>query len=655
MTIKCVPLFLLALSSGALRLSAADAAHPLDPLSKEEIAAAVEILKAGGKVSDASRFPMIALHEAPKDEVLSFRPGAAMRRQAFTVIYERAANKTFEAVVDLKGRRVLSFKEIPGAQPPMLLEDYALMQEIVRADPQWQEAMRKRGITDFGGVQLDPWSAGYFGFPEEEGRRIFRAVPHYKGTAKNAYARPIEGVVAFVDVSARKVLKLVDTGVVPVATATYDLDVKSVGRLREAPKPLEIAQPQGASFVLDGHEVRWQKWRFRYALHPREGLILYTVGYEDGGRVRPVLYRASLSEMVVPYGDPGPTWFFRNAFDAGEYNIGRSANALERLTDAPNNAVFRDVIFNDDKGRPLEAPRALAMYERDGGLLWKHFDFDSGHNESRRARELVLSWIATVGNYEYGFNWVFHQDGTLKMEALLTGIMQPKGVKSTAVSGNPHNAQHYGHLVAEGIAAVHHQHFFNFRLDLDVDGTGGNTVVEMNTEALPPGHENPYTNAFVMTETPLRRELEAQRLCNLTSSRKWRVINPSTRSALGQPVGYMLVPGENSVPYAAPSASVRKRAGFLNAHLWVTPYNAEEIHAAGYYINQSKGGEGLTKWTAANRPLENQDVVLWYTMGVTHIARPEEWPVMNVHRAGFKLMPNGFFARNPALDVPKPE
>jgi primary-amine oxidase len=231
MTLKCVRLFL-ALSLGALRLSAADAVHPLDPLGKGEIAAAVEILKAGGKVSEASRFPMIALHEPPMDEVLNYRAGGPIRRQAFAVVYERAANKTFEAVVDLNGRRIISFKEVPGVQAPMLLEDYILMQEIVRADPQWQEAMRKRGITDFQGVQLDPWSAGYFGFPEEEGRRIFRAVPHYKGGTKNAYARPIEGVVAFVDVSARKVLKLVDTGVVPVANATNDLDVKSVGPSR---------------------------------------------------------------------------------------------------------------------------------------------------------------------------------------------------------------------------------------------------------------------------------------------------------------------------------------------------------------------------------------------------------------------------------------
>jgi primary-amine oxidase len=98
---------------------------------------------------------------------------------------------------------------------------------------------------------------------------------------------------------------------------------------------------------------------------------------------------------------------------------------------------------------------------------------------------------------------------------------------------------------------------------------------------------------------------------------------------------------------------VRKRAGFLNAHLWATPYKQDERFAAGDYINQSSGGEGLPKWTAANRSIDNQDLVLWYTLGVTHIPRPEEWPVMTCHRAGFKLMPAGFFARNPALDVPK--
>jgi primary-amine oxidase len=626
--------------------------HPLDPLSKEEIATAVQVLKSSGKVNERSRFPIIVLHEPPKVEVLKFRTGTPPRREAFACVYERDGNKTFEAIIDLDNKSLLSWKEIPGAQPTMLVEDYMLIQSIVRSDSRWQEAIKKRGITDFQGVQLDPWSAGNFGFPEEQGIRIFRAVAYYKGKAKNGYARPIEGVIAYVDLNAKKVFKLVDTEVVPVAKATADFDEKSVEKPREAPKPLQITQPQGASFTVEGNEVRWQNWRFRYAIHPREGLVLYTVGYEDRGKLRPVLYRASLSEMVVPYGDPSETWFFRNAFDQGEYGLGRFANSLEPLLDAPQNAAFFSSVFANEAGGSYEAPRTVAIYERDGGVLWRHMEVETNRIESRRARQLVVSWIGTAGNYDYGFNWVFHQDGTLEIDVDLTGIMQPKGVKQTTASAHEHAEESYGHLVAENVEAVHHQHFFNFRLDMDVDGAA-NSVVETNTEAIPQGPQNPYANAFVMKETLFRREQEAQRPVSLAANRKWKVINHSIKNGLGQSTGYLLVPGENSVPYAAPASSVRKRAGFLNAHLWVTQYEPTETNAAGYYINQSKGGEGLPKWTAANRSIENQDVVLWYTFGVTHIPRPEEWPVMNVHRAGFKLMPSGFFARNPALDVPK--
>ncbi|MGH8247637.1 MAG: primary-amine oxidase [Gammaproteobacteria bacterium] len=648
-------LFLIgALLRGSGAAAAEVNAHPLDPLSKEELAAAVEVLKSAGRVTDASRFPLIHLHEPPKQEVLGYQPGSPLRREAFAVVYERARNQTFEAVIDLNARKLRSWKEIPGVQPNFMVEDYALLQEIVRADPNWQKALLKRGIKDFDKVQLDPWSAGHFGFPEETGIRVFRAVATYRGDSKNPWARPIEGLVAYVDMNAKKVFKLVDSDLTPVAKATGEYDARAVGKMREAPRPLEIRQSQGASFTVHGNEARWQKWRFRFGMHPREGLVLHTVGYEDGGRLRPLLYRASLSEMVVPYGDPGPAWFFRNAFDEGEYGIGMMVGSLEPKMDAPENASFFDSHMADDSGKPLEIARAFALYERDGGLLWKHNDlFETKHNESRRARQLVVSWIATVGNYEYGFNWIFHQDGALEMDALLTGIMQTKGVSAAKASGLAKGDHTHGHLVAEHLAAVHHQHFFNFRLDLDVDGPSGNTVVERDTEALPPGPGNPYGNAFVMKESPLRTEREAQRQCSLAANRRWRVINPAMKNALGEPVGYLLVPGENSVPYADPGSSVRRRAGFVSAHLWVTPYDPGEKYAAGDYIYQSAGGEGLPKWTGANRSIENQDVVVWYTMGVTHMPRPEEWPVMPVHHSGFKLIPSGFFARNPALDVPK--
>ena len=256
--------------------------------------------------------------------------------------------------------------------------------------------------------------------------------------------------------------------------------------------------------------------------------------------------------MVVPYGDPQAGWFFSNAFDEGEFGIGRLALSLEAQTDYPDNARLFSATFAGETGMAQQLQRAVALYERDGGVLWKHVDYTSLpflHNESRRARQLVLSWFANVGNYEYGFDWVFHQDGTLEMEALLTGIMAARGVGDDHAE---HDEASHGHKVAPNVEAVHHQHFFNFRLDMDVDGVA-NSVVEMNTEPSPAGKNNPYNNAFTMTENPLRTERQAQRQINLASSRKWKVINPANKNSLGQPTGYMLFPGENSVPYAAPT------------------------------------------------------------------------------------------------------
>jgi primary-amine oxidase len=631
------------LASGAQLFAAT---HPLDPLTKDEIRTAMKVLRASGKVDAETRFPVIALQEPDKGEVLAYKVENPISRKAFIVVYERGTSTTSEAVVDCTHSTLVSWKKMPGVQPPFTEEDIKLTQEIVHADPQWQAAMHKRGITDFEHIQVDPWSAGFYRLPGEDSIRVIRALSYYNAGSVNPYARPIEGVAVYINMNERKVFTVVDSGVVPVPKATADFDDKSVGPLRAPPKPLQVSLPEGPSYEIRDGEVIWQNWHFRFGRHPREGLVLYTVGYEDHGRVRPILYRAALSEMIVPYGDPGPAWFFRNAFDEGEYGIGHMTYPEEPGTDAPPDAQFFSALFADERGEPFEIPRAVALYERDGGLLWKHVDEKTEINQSRRARELVLQWIATVGNYEYGFNWVFHQDGTLQMDVVLTGIMEPKAL---AAAGQ-HDA--YGHLVAPDIEAVHHQHFFNFRLDLDVDGARDNSVVEMNTVPLPPGKENPYENAFVAREQVLRTEQDGMRNLNMQTARVWKVINRSSRNAVGQPVGYALVPEENAVPYASAESSMRKRAGFLNAQLWVTPYDPAERYAAGDYVSQSQGGDGLVRWVKANRPIDGKDVVLWYTLGVTHVPRPEDWPVMPVVHTGFKLVPTGFFDRNPGLDLP---
>ncbi len=650
----------LALFVGALRVTAQGAetleavvSHPLDPLLKSELATVLKVLKASGKLKPGDRVSLLALAEPSKEDVLRFELGNPIHRKAFAVLFNREARRLSEAIVDINAERVHSWREVPGAQPGYHGEDFRIVNEIVRSDPRWQEAIRKRGITDPQRVLLDTWGPGPDLQPEEREGRGARVIFFDQSQGTNPYAHPIEGLIVSVDLKAKKVVRVQDTGT-PIPQGDGDFDTKSISpaRRRPAPKPLVIGQPEGASFEVRGHEIRWQNWRFRFALHPREGLVLHRVGYEERGKLRSILHRASVSEMIVPYGDPAPGWSFRNAFDEGEYGFGVLADSLEPGTDCPPNACFFDATFAGDDGDSYrEISRAVALYERDGGVLWRHTNRDV--TETRRARELVLTSYSTLGNYSYGFEWIFHQDGTLEVEVVHTGIMLVKGEASmNASAAHGASAMSFGHAIAPGLSGIHHQHFFNYRLDFDVDGIN-NCVVELTAESLPEGPENPYGNAFQMKETPLRSEREARRRLDLASARKWKVMNASVKNGLGHPTGYLLVPSDNAVPYASVNSSIRKRAGFLEAHVWATQFEPSQMYAAGDYPTLSSGGEGLPKWVEADRSLEDQDVVLWYTLGLTHIPRPEEWPIMPSRRAGFVLMPSDFFTRNPTLDVPR--
>src|SRR5918993_3143910 len=462
---------------------AAVADHPLAPLTLEEVQAAVRIVREERGLGPKHRFAGLTLNEPPKEQVLSYQPGDTFEREALAVILDWNEGTTYEAVVSLSQGTVASWTHIPDIQPPIVLEEFDECEAACKESPEFQEALRKRGVEDVDRVLVDPWSAGSYG--DEEGRRLSRALTWvYVEGDHNAYAHPVDNLVTIVDLNEMEVVRVEDHDVVPIPleSGAYEPNGRPT---RAGLKPLEITQPDGPSFEIDGHEIRWQKWSFRIGFTPREGLVLYTVGYEDGERVRPVLYRASLSEMVVPYGDPRPGQWRKNAFDVGEYGMGRLASPIEKNTDAPANATLIDVTFAGDEGKSYVLPRAVGIYERDGGMLWKHYESYSRTNESRRARQLVIFFIATIGNYDYAINWIFHQDGVLEMDGALSGIMLPKGVKETKAAHLPS-----GHLVAANVVAPHHQHFFNFRLDFDVDGQK-NAVHEMNTSAMPPGPRNP--------------------------------------------------------------------------------------------------------------------------------------------------------------------
>ncbi|MBE9179925.1 primary-amine oxidase [Oculatella sp. LEGE 06141] len=617
--------------------------HPLDPLTADEIARAVAIVRAERNVDRSFRFPVVVLNEPSKDTVLRFKDGDPVQREAFLILLDTAAGSTYEAIVSLETNSVITWQHIPNVQPNIMADELSECEAAVKADPEFQAILARRGITDLDLVVVDPWAIGHFGMVEEEGIRLSRCLCYLRASKQgNFYGRPIDGLVPVVDLNKMNVLRIEDMGIVPVPPESGEYAARFTPTFRSDLKPLHITQPDGASFTVEGHLVRWQKWQFRVGFTPREGLVLYTVGYEDQGRLRPILYRASLAEMVVPYGDPRPQHFRKNAFDVGEHGVGMLTNSLTHGCDCLGEIYYFDAHLTSSRGDSSTIENAICLHEEDYGILWKHTDWRLDEVEVRRSRRLVISFVCTVDNYEYGFYWYFYQDGTIQYEVKLTGILL-----CGALAGYPK----YGTLVAPELNALNHQHFFNLRLDFDIDGKG-NSVYEVNSEAEPIGSENPYGNAFFARSTLLKTEQEAQRIIDPLKGRYWKVVNPSMLNRLGQPVGYKLIPGDNILPFAHPDSPILKRAGFMTKHLWVTPYAPDERFSAGNYPNQHPGGEGLPKWTEANRAIDNTDVVLWYTFGHHHIPRPEDYPVMPTAYSGFVLKPVGFFEQNPALDVP---
>lgn len=622
--------------------------HPLEAPTAEEIATAVGILRAAGHAGPDARFVHVVLDEPTKDELRHHAAGGPVERRLRALIVPGPDLDMVEAVVSLTTGAVTHVRRIEGMRPAILFTEALDAILLLREHPGWVAALKRRGIDDPSRVQVDPWPAGSFGLPFEEGRRLARCLAYLRDAPDdNGYARPIEGLVAFVDLGRREVVELWDRDVAPLPPERASYLPADVGPLRDDLKPLEIHQPDGPSFTVEGNLVRWARWSLRVGFDPYEGLVLHTVGFEDGGRVRPVLHRASISEMVVPYGDPDPLHAFKNAFDAGEWGLGRMANSLALGCDCLGVIHYFDAVLTNEQGEPYVVPNAICMHEEDYGILWRHHDVHGGTNEVRRSRRLVVSFIATVGNYDYGFYWYFYLDGTIQLEVKLTGIVSPKAV-------SPDATDEFANAVAPGVAAPHHQHLFCARLDLDVDGPD-NRVYEVEAEPLPAGPGNPLGNAFRQRVTLLRTEAEARRQVAAATSRAWRVVNPAVTNRLGQPVGYKLTPTMSTPTLLAqPDSSVARRAGFARHNLWVTPYRPDERRAAGEFPNQHPGGDGLPRWTAADRPIVDTDVVLWYTFGVTHFVRPEDWPVMPVEYTGFLLTPFGFFDRNPALDVPPP-
>ncbi|RKD67914.1 primary-amine oxidase [Rhizobium sp. WW_1] len=614
----------------------------LSPLSADEIRAVTAVIKADPELGPDILFENIDLREPTPSEHRAHLEGQTLPRQARVNVNHLDRPGVWQLIVSLADKSIVSRKHFPTARAGFMVEQMLSVEVNVKNDPRFVEACRKRGIEDMTGVIVDSWSGGNFGHKDEEGRLISHTFSwlrvHEFG---NYYAHPIEGLNAVIDVKTGEVLRVDDyPDHPPIPMTRYDYDPEFLPAPSAPLKTLDVVQPDGVSFTIDGHAIAWDKWTLAIGFTPREGLVLHDIRF-DG---RSVVRRAAIAELVVPYGSPLYGHARQNIFDVGEYGFGKLTNSLKLGCDCLGTIHYLDAEVNGINGEPVTIEKAVCIHEEDAGVLWKHWDFRTGRTVLKRGRKLVISSICTVGNYEYAQYWYLDLAGEIEFEMKATGIVNTNAC-------HPGQPDKYSTEIQPGLGAPIHQHIFCARLDVAVDGSG-NSVVETNSFMESTSDTNPYGNAFHAEDTVLKTELGAARRADLSTHRSWKVINPSKLNHVGKPVGYKLHAPNCVTPMIQEDGPSGIRSNFIRNHIWVTPYDENERYPAGEFVANSDGSGGLAEIIKQDRPVENTDIVLWHSFGLHHVVRPEDFPVQPCISCGFSLAPAGFFEMNPSNNLP---
>jgi primary-amine oxidase len=645
--------------------------HPLDPLTVKEFSILQGVLQNNAKFSDKTIYSWVQLQEPPKEEVLAFRPGQKFRREAQVIAISLDKKTAYEVLIDLHTQEIELIKDLGNLQPPLADSEFERAREIVDASPEVRAALEKRGyhlqdkISDT--IFLDVYAPGKDPILLAKGKKIraVRILFADRQGGKNDYGPYIEGLMALVDLYEGKLIALQDNvGAVAHRVIPGDVFNQDVLGAKTKEKKLQIAPSTLQDIRLEGNHVTWENWDFRFSFNQREGLVLHQIAFKDQGKLRSICYRASISEMLVPYSDPSKSWVWREFFDSGEYGLGHLSTEANAGKNLPQNAVTLNAVLpTESLDLSSDYPNRVFFYEQDGGALFTHTQAEDGSRIYARAKELVTGFIATVGNYDYLFKWVFREDGAFAFEAELHGLILNKTIKAetcqlcaTQTANGPgtympNGDERFGTIVSPQLAGIFHQHWINLRMDFDIDGTI-NAVEECNTKLLPYHRlANPRGRAFTLQRKVFGRARQAERNFNLATNRTWIVYNPTLKSPIGHYPGYQIEPVGNTVS-AIPEVRFGEETSFIQRHFWVTKYHPEQLYAAGKYPNQAPSTykDHLFEYAKQNENIYNEDVVIWYSLGFTHITRPEDYPIMPGGRIAVNFIPVGFFQKSPALE-----
>ncbi|KAK7935602.1 copper amine oxidase [Apiospora marii] len=629
--------------------------HPFDPLTAGEIEAAISIVK---KAHGDVLFNVVSLHEPRKAEMMKWLQDSAnlpKPSRVADVVVIAPGGKVYDGLIDLQDGNITKWELLEGLQPIITMEELQAVEHVCRKDPGVIEQCEISGIPkeDMHKVYCDPWTIGY---DERHGNtiRLQQALMYYRPNPDDCqYAYPLDFCPiydgekkAIIGIDIPKVRRPLNKA----PPINYHPEaIEKAGGYRTNLKPINITQPEGVSFQMKGRQLEWQNWKFHIGFNYREGIVFNDITYNDKGTDRPIFYRLSLSEMVVPYGNPEHPHQRKHAFDLGEYGAGYMTNSLSLGCDCKGSIHYLDAEFPSREGGIRTIKNAVCIHEEDAGILFKHTDFRDESTIVTRARKLVVQQVFTAANYEYAIQWIFHQDGTIQPEIKLTGILNTYAMNPDEDLGG------WGTQVYPGVNAQNHQHLFCLRIDANIDGPNNTVFMSdaMPSDAPVGSKENFYGNAFYAKRTKLATTGQAATQYNGDTARTWDISNTNRLHPYsGKPASYKLVSRE--VP------RLHAQGGLLGVEAcWFcqkcSPYSDDQLWAAGRHVPQTSGepSHGIPEWMGdGTESIDNTNVVFWHTFGVVHFPAPEDFPVMPVEPITLILKPRNFFDNNPVMDVP---
>ncbi|KAL3423343.1 copper amine oxidase [Phlyctema vagabunda] len=648
------------------------AQHPLGPLTAAEITESARIIKGLWPGATDIQFKSITLQEPKKTDLVPFltaEHGASqlptVERRSFVVYYIRNTDKLHEAIVSLSLGKVESNLRLgPNVHSNADGDEIIQVEKIALEDPRVKAEIAKLCLPEGTVVISDPWIYGSDGVENglfTDAKRMFQCFlylldPNNSSEKdSNHYAMPIS-ISPVVSAETMEVTRIdfLPTGAdnttkepSPYKVQPPNEYIPEAQTLRTDLKPLNVVQPEGASFKVSkfseqGHSIAWQKWDFKVGFNQREGMVLYDVHYAG----RPLFYRLSLSDMNIPYADPRHPYHKKAAFDLGDAGAGIMANNLQLGCDCLGSIHYLSAVLNDDKGNPIDMPNVVCIHEQDNGIGWKHTNYRTGRAALVRNRELVLQSIITVSNYEYILAFQFNQAGEVMYEVRATGILSTQPIDEGI-------SVPWGTVVHPGVLAAHHQHIFSLRVDPMIDGPI-NRVVFDEAHPMPRSDFNPHGVGYTVSETPITTSGGYD--LDYDVNRTFKIQNAGVKNPInGKSVAYKIHVPPFQKMLADKESFHFKRAEFADHNIYVTSYAEDELYAGGKYTNQSRGGTGVRSWANRKDNVLDANPVVWVQFGINHVPRIEDFPVMPCEIIKVSLKPVNFFDKNPALDVPPSE